>query len=166
MNLRNWWTMQEIGTRRYGRWLRWAAFIVLVVGVGLLIGALNIPGAWYAGLNKPPFNPPNWIFAPVWTVLYFLIAVVGCRVFDRNARGTAAGLWTLQMVLNYIWSPVFFSLHRIDLALVVIFGLLVSILAFAWRQWSEDRASALLFIPYAAWVGFALALNAAIFLLN
>ena len=159
--------MQETGTkRRTGRWLRWAAFIASVVCAGLLIGALNIPGAWYAGLNKPPFNPPNWIFAPVWTVLYFLIAVVGCRVFDSNARGAAAGLWTLQMMLNYVWSPVFFSLHRIELALVIIFGLFVAILAFVWHQWSEDRTAALLFVPYAAWVGFALALNAAIFLLN
>ena len=148
------------------KWRRRAAFLVVVPCAGLLIGALNIPGAWYAELNKPSFTPPNWIFAPAWTVLYFLIAEAGFRAFHSNVRGTAAKLWSVQMVLNFAWSPLFFSLHRIGLAMVVIFALLVSVLAFVRSQWFGDRSAALLFVPYAVWLGFALALNAAIFLLN
>ena len=151
---------------RRGSWWRFAAFILLVPGSGFAIGALNAPGAWYAALSKPPFNPPNWIFAPVWTVLFLMIAVAGFRTFEREPRGTAAKLWALQLALNYAWSPIFFSLHRIDVALAVIVILLSAILAFVWSQWRADRAAALLFIPYSAWVGFATILNTALFLLN
>jgi translocator protein len=151
---------------RRGRTRRFAAFIVLVPAIGLLIGAFNIPGAWYAGLNKPSFNPPDWVFAPVWTVLFVLISIAGFRTFERETHGTAATLWSLQMVLNFAWSPVFFSLHRIDWALVIVLAMLASVLAFVWSQWHEDRVASWLFVPYVAWVGFAAALNTAIFLLN
>ena len=156
------------GTARWhrGKALRFAAFILLVPAAGLLIGALNIPGAWYAGLNKPSFNPPDWVFAPVWTVLFLLIGFAGFRTFERKAQGAAATLWSLQMALNFAWSPVFFSLHRIDLALAVILPMLAAIIAFVWCQWREDLTASLCFVPYAAWVGFAAALNTAIFLLN
>jgi translocator protein len=149
-----------------GNRLRLVAFVLLVPGAGLLIGWLNIPGAWYAALNKPPFNPPDWVFAPVWTVLFVLIGFAGFRTFSRQPRGTAVMLWTLQMALNFAWSPLFFSLHRIGVALAVIVALLSTILAFVWRQWRVDRTAALLFIPYAAWVGFATILNTSLFLLN
>lgn len=153
------------------RWHRgkpglFAAFVVLVPAIGLLIGAFNVPGAWYAALNKPSFNPPNWVFAPVWTALYILISIAGFRTFEREARNAAAALWALQMALNFAWSPVFFSLHRIDLALAIILAMLAAILAFIGRQWSDDRPASWLFVPYAAWVGFAAALNAAIVRLN
>jgi len=151
---------------RFGTWLRFASFLVAVPGVGLLIGAFNLPGAWYAALHKPSFNPPDWIFAPVWTVLFILIGLAGFRTFERQPRGKAAALWALQMTLNFAWSPLFFSLHRIDVALAIILALLSAILAFIWCQWRADRVAALLFFPYAAWVGFATTLNTAILLLN
>jgi tryptophan-rich sensory protein len=153
-------------TSRRGNRFRLAAFVLLVTGTGFLIGWLNIPGAWYATLNKPPFNPPDWVFAPVWTALFVLIGVAGFRTFSRQPRGTEMILWTLQMALNFTWSPIFFSLHRIDFALAVILALFFTILAFVWRQWRVDQTAALLFIPYAAWVGFAAVLNASLFLLN
>jgi tryptophan-rich sensory protein len=149
-----------------GKAFRFAAFMLLVPAAGLLIGALNIPGAWYAQLNKPSINPPNWVFAPVWTVLFLLIALAGFRTFERKAHGVAATLWSLQMALNFAWSPVFFSLHRIDLALAIILSMLAAIIAFVWCQWREDPTASLCFVPYAAWAGFAALLNAAIFLLN
>lgn len=158
--------MQETSTETGRGWPRLALFVVVVVGTGLAIGALNIPGAWYAGLNKPSFNPPDWIFAPVWTVLFLMIAVAGHRTFEREPRGSAMKLWLLQMALNFAWSPIFFSLHRIGLALAVIAALFATIVAFLLRQWRADRVAALLFIPYAAWVGFAAVLNTALFLLN
>ncbi|MGQ7378965.1 TspO/MBR family protein, partial [Streptococcus suis] len=80
----------------------------------------NLPGGWYAGLNKPPFNPPNWIFAPVWSIVYVLIALAGARTSERAPRSRAMGLWAAQMVLNFTWSPVFFTWHRTGLALIVI----------------------------------------------
>lgn len=145
---------------------RLAAFVAATVGIGIAIGTMNLPGEWYAALNKPPFNPPNWIFAPVWSVIYVLIAVAGWRTWERERHGFAMALWAAQMALNFIWSPVFFSAHRIDLALVVILALLVTIASFIVVQWKADRAAAVLFLPYAAWVAFATLLNAGIWLLN
>src|SRR5690554_3545525 len=79
-------------------WLTLAVFLAVVIGVGSLIGILTAPGEWYAGLDKPPFNPPNWIFGPVWFVLYVLIAIAGWRTFMRNPGGLAMKLWGGQMV--------------------------------------------------------------------
>jgi tryptophan-rich sensory protein len=141
-------------------------FLLLVVGGGLAIGYLTAPGEWYASLIKPSFNPPNWVFGPVWTVLYVLIAVAGWRTFRRDRGGAAMKLWWAQLVLNFLWSPVFFAAHRIDLALIVIVLLLVFILAFIVASRRQDAVAAWLFAPYAAWVAFASALNGAIWMLN
>lgn len=141
-------------------------FIVVVVGCGFAIGYFNIPDGWYAGLSKTSFNPPNWVFAPVWSVVYVLIAIAGWRTWDNNPRSAASALWLLQMLLNYAWSPVFFTAHWIRGALAVIVALLVSVLAFIFASWRTDRVRALVFIPYAAWVVFASALNLGIVLLN
>lgn len=143
-----------------------ALFVVLVVGGGLAIGYLTAPGAWYAGLAKPWFNPPNWLFGPVWSLLYVLIAVAGWRTFERDPGGSAMKLWWAQLLLNFLWSPVFFTAQRIGLALIVVLLLLATILAFLAVSWRKDRVAAWLFVPYAAWVAFASLLNAAIFVLN
>ena len=152
--------------RKSGNWYRCAAFLCLVPAAGLLIGVLNRPGAWYAALNKPSFNPPDAVFAPVWTVLFLLIAVAGYRTYEAEPRGAAMKLWVVQMALNFAWSPIFFSLHRMDVALGVIAAMLVAIVAFIWRQWTTDRLAASLFLPYAAWVAFAMTLNLSLLLLN
>ncbi len=141
-------------------------FILLVVGGGLLIGFLTAPGPWYEALAKPSFNPPNWLFGPVWTILYVLIAIAGWRLWQRERSGAAMKLWWLQLVLNFLWSPVFFGLEQIGLALLVILALLATILAFLAAAWNLDRVSAWLFVPYAAWVAFASLLNASIWFLN
>jgi tryptophan-rich sensory protein len=95
-----------------------------------------------------------------------MIAVAGFRTFESKPRGAAMTLWLVQMALNFAWSPIFFSLHRIELAFAVIIALSGVILAFVSVQWRSDRVSAALFIPYAVWVGFATLLNGALFLLN
>ncbi len=151
---------------RARRGLSLAAFLVLVLGGGLLLGYLTAPAAWYAGLAKPSFTPPGWVFGPAWTLLYIAIALAGWRVWQRDRGGAAMKLWAAQLVLNFLWSPVFFGAHRIGLALVVILLLLATILAFIARTWPRDRAAAGLFVPYALWVAFASTLNAAIFALN
>ena len=141
-------------------------FLLLVFGGGLAIGVSTLPGDWYASLIKPSFNPPNWIFGPVWSLLYVAIAVAGWRNWQRDRAGPAMKVWGAQMLANFAWSPVFFAAHRIDLALCVILVLLGAIAVFIILSWRRDRVSALLFVPYAAWVAFASALNGSILFLN
>ena len=127
---------------------------------------MTAPGEWYAQLTKPAFNPPGWIFGPVWTVLYMLVAVAGWRAFERHRRGWPMRLWWTQLAINFLWSPVFFAAHRIGLALGVVLLLFAAILAFIAAAWRQDRVAAWLFVPYGAWVAFASALNGAIWRLN
>jgi len=141
-------------------------FILLVVGGGQLVGFLTIPGPWYEALAKPPFNPPNWLFGPVWTLLYVLIAIAGWRMWQRDRSGTPMKLWWLQLLLNFLWSPSFFAMQQVGLALVVVLAMLATIIAFIAVAWNVDRLSAWLFVPYAAWVAFASLLNASIWWLN
>lgn len=141
-------------------------FFALVLGGGLIIGAVTAPGLWYAALTRPPFSPPNWIFAPVWTGLYIMIAIAGWRVWRQGRRNRPVKLWWTQLALNFAWSPIFFSAHRIDVALGVIVLLLMTILGFILITWRQDKVASLLFAPYAAWVAFASILNGAIWLLN
>ena len=116
-----------------------ALFILLVVGIGWAIGTANLPGAWYAGLQKPPFDPPNWVFAPTWTVLYVMIAVAGWRTYlQDDATSLPMQLSLVQMILNFVWSPVFFTLHHIAFALAIILTLFAVIVGFIWVQWREN----------------------------
>ncbi|MGI9373312.1 MAG: TspO/MBR family protein [Hyphomicrobiales bacterium] len=141
-------------------------FLCIVMGGGIAIGTLTAPGDWYAALQKPPFNPPNWLFGPVWTVLYVIIAFVGWRVWQRRDAPLLRWLWIVQMGLNFLWSPVFFAAQNPTFALIIILCLLLTIVLFIRTVWHLDRRSALLFMPYAAWVGFASILNTAIVYLN
>lgn len=143
-----------------------AIFLAVVIGVGALIGVSTAPGEWYASLNKPPFNPPNWLFGPVWFALYVLIAIAGWRTFLAEPNGLGMKLWYGQMALNWLWSPVWFSLHLLWPAFIVIIAIFALILAFIANRWDRDRVSAGLFVPYALWVGFASLLNLSIAVLN
>lgn len=141
-------------------------FLILVVGGGALIGAMSAPGPWYEALTKPSFNPPNWVFAPVWTTLYVLIAIAGWLAWRQDATGSLIKLWVAQMVLNFAWSPAFFNANDIGLALAIILALLASIAAFVALAWHRQRGGAYLFLPYLVWVGFATLLNLSLFILN
>ncbi|MBN9070497.1 MAG: tryptophan-rich sensory protein [Rhizobiales bacterium] len=141
-------------------------FLLIVFGGGLAIGLLVPPGEWYASLAKPPFNPPNWLFAPVWSVLYVLIAVAGWRVWRAAPRSRAFTAWVVQLVLNFLWTPVFFGAHRIALGLVVIAVLFLTILVFIAAARRLDLPAALLFVPYALWIAFACLLNLSLLFLN
>lgn len=143
-----------------------AFFLILVVGGGIAIGIATAPGAWYVSLIKPFFNPPNWIFGPVWTALYICIAIAGWRVWLREPGGWAMKLWAAQLALNFIWSPVFFSAHRMDIALGIIILMLITIITFIVKARPKDDLAALLFLPYAAWVAFAAILNGSLLYLN
>lgn len=141
-------------------------FIVVVVAIGALIGVNTAPGEWYQSLDKPWFNPPNWIFGPVWTTLYVMIAIAGARTWLRSRMGGRMQLWGSQMLLNFLWSPIFFGMHSPPAALIVIIPMLICIIAFIILTSTRDRISMWLFVPYAAWVSFATLLNASIVYLN
>lgn len=159
--------MPTATTTPSSRWMTLAWFLLLVIGGGMAIGYATRPDAWYAALAKPSFNPPNWVFGPVWTILYVLIAIAGGRTWQRLPRtATAMSLWALQMALNFAWSPAFFALHRVDIAFVIVLAMLAAIGAFIVVSMRHDRLSALLFAPYFVWVAFATTLNGAIWRLN
>lgn len=148
-----------------------AAFLALCFGIAALGGWVTRESvaSWYPELRKPAFNPPAWVFGPVWTVLYAMIAVAGWRAWRRRAAPGAGGAFLaygVQLGLNLLWSFLFFGARQPGLALVDIAALLaaigVNVAAFA----RLDRAAAALLLPYAAWVAFAAALNFAIWRLN
>jgi tryptophan-rich sensory protein len=156
-----------IDLRAPGSWALLLAFLLAVIGVGALIGINNTPDAWYAALTKPPFNPPNWVFAPVWFTLYVLIAIAGWRTFLREGFAGTGALWLLQMVLNWAWSPTWFTLHLLWPAFAIIIAILALIVGYVVASWRRgDRVSAWLFVPYGLWVAFAATLNLSIALLN
>lgn len=147
------------------RYVKLAMFVAIVAAVALTAGQF-MPGAWYAGLAKPAWTPPNWLFGPVWSVLYLMIAVAGWLVWESEAAPSARWLWVAQLVLNGMWSPVMFGAHNITLALVVIVLMWLAIAAFIGATWRQVRTAALLFVPYLAWVSYATALNFAVRRLN
>lgn len=149
-----------------GRWSSLVVFLVLVVGGGLAIGLVTGPGEWYAQLAKPSFNPPPWVFGPVWTLLYILIAVAGWRIWRIERGGPAMVAWWVQLALNFVWSLVFFLAHDLLLALVILLCMLAVILAFIALARRLDPPAAWLFVPYALWIAFAGLLNASVWWLN
>ena len=148
-------------------WSLIAAFTLGVLVVGGAIGATNAPDEWYRALQKPPWNPPDWVFGPVWTVLYAMVGYAGARVFALEGRpGPLTRAWALQMGLNFLWTPLFFSARSLPLAGVEIAFLLAAVIAFMVAVRGRDRLSLWLFVPYAAWVGFASVLTWTIWGMN
>ncbi len=147
------------------------AFLVICLGISVAGGAATASsvGTWYQTLQKPSFNPPNWLFAPVWTALYIMIAVAGWRVWRahglRGARAAMA-LFAVQLALNLAWSFLFFGYRMIGAALIEIVLLLMAILVTTVLFWKRDRLAGMLFVPYAGWVAFATILNFALWRLN
>jgi tryptophan-rich sensory protein len=145
------------------------AFLLLTLGVGALGNIAVQPSipTWYADLLKPSFNPPNWVFAPVWTTLYIFMGVAAWRVWRiTGTRSIEMAAFAIQLALNCAWSFIFFSAHQLGAALVEILVMWVAILATLLLFWRRDRLAGLLFVPYLAWVSFATALNHAIWQLN
>ena len=146
-------------------------FVTLCLLVSAAGGAVTATSVdtWYKALAKPTFNPPDWVFAPVWTTLYFLMGVSGWRIWRRRtSRATrgALALFGLQLLFNFAWSVLFFGFQRIDLALIDIVILFVAIVANMILFLRIERLATLLLVPYVAWVAFAIVLNVSIWLLN
>ena len=142
------------------------AFVVLCVGGGSLVGLQNLPGVWYDGLVKPFFNPPAWIFGPVWAVLYAMIAIAGWRTWMRASDSGLMILWFAQLALNLTWSPVFFTYHWMLLAAFIIVLMVFLTLGFIVKSWKVDRSAALLMLPYLAWISFAAILDVSLWWIN
>jgi translocator protein len=139
----------------------------LLVLAAALFGSMFTPGAWYASLEKPSWNPPSSVFGPVWTILYVMIAIAGWLAWrNRDRSRLPIALWGGQLLLNALWSWLFFGLEQPGVAFVDIVILWLLIAAFIVAAWRISRAASLLFVPYALWVGFASALNFAIWRLN
>jgi benzodiazapine receptor len=148
-------------------------FAVLICeGVGILGSIFTIPAitTWYQALNKPFFSPPNFVFGPVWTVLYALMGVSIFLVLEKKIkvkeRNNLIYLFFLQLFLNFIWSVVFFYFHLPFLAFLEILLLWGSILLLIIKFWKYSKPASILLIPYLLWVSFATILNASIVILN
>ena len=144
---------------------RFVGLVALCLAIGGLGSAATMPEikGWYAGLAKPPFNPPNWIFGPVWSTLYVGMAWAASAAWDdRQARRT----FFIILLVNSLWSLLFFGLHRPDLALIDILGYLILLGIWIRQLWPQHRGAALLQLPHLLWVSFATLLNASIWWLN
>lgn len=139
-------------------WICFAIFLGACFGAGAT-GGLFPPGAWYEKLDKPAWTPPDWAFPVVWTTLYVCIAFAGARVAVSPDNGIAMALWSLQIALNGLWTPVFFGLKRMRLGLIVLVCLWLAVLATLVALWAVDPLAGSLFIPYLVWVSIAGALN-------
>ncbi|MBY0298975.1 MAG: tryptophan-rich sensory protein [Methylobacterium sp.] len=147
--------------------------VLLAASTGPIFTTPNIP-TWYAGLAKPDFTPPNWLFPVAWTILYALMALACWRVLGtapvpgeaRRTRRLALAAFFLQVALNAAWTPVFFGAHDLLGGLVVIVALLVMILCTIRLFWPLDRPAALMLLPYAGWVSYATLVNAAVWRMN
>lgn len=142
--------------------------VPLAVGLGgsFFVNSFN----WYNSLNKPVFNPPGWIFVPVWTVLYLLMGVsfflVWKRGFADKSGRAALACFILQLVFNAVWTPIFFGMKQPLIAFADIILLWLAIAATIICFYKVSKTSAILLVPYIAWVSFAVVLNAAIWMLN
>jgi translocator protein len=152
--------------------LRLVVSIVACLAAGAVgsVFTRNAILTWYAALEKPPFNPPNWLFAPVWTLLYILMGIAAFLVWRKGLENrqvrTALILFLIQLVLNALWSVVFFGLESPLYGFIVIVVLWVAILFTILKFYRISLASSVLLWPYLLWVTFAAVLNSSIWLLN
>ena len=145
--------------------------ILLTMSIGGLSSYATMDGVtgWYTTLHKPSFNPPNYLFGPVWSLLYLLMGVslsMILRAEKSPARSKAIAAFTVQLILNFFWSIIFFRFHAVGIALVEIVLMWAAILRMIIAFYRVNKSASLIQIPYIAWVSFASILNAAIFYLN
>jgi translocator protein len=157
---------------RTNKWMALAGFIAVCLAVGGLAGWVTSQSVveWYPTLNKPSWNPPPWIFAPVWTTLYVMMGVAAWLVWMKNIRFSgvrvALILFGVQLALNGLWSFLFFKFHSPAWALVDILALLATLALTVVAFFNQSKLAGLLLVPYLAWVSFATFLNYTIWQLN
>lgn len=149
-------------------------YLKLIVSVGVCLSVGFIAGmftsssisSWYSGLVKPFFNPPNWVFGPVWTILYVLMGVSLYLVWTRSPSRIAVTFFIIQLMLNFLWSFLFFYFKNPLLAFIDIILLLIMIILTIIQFYPISKTAAFLLIPYILWVSFATILNFSIYYLN
>lgn len=144
--------------------------ITMLCGAAGGLITVNAVHTWYPGIRKPGFNPPNWLFGPVWSTLFILIGIAAYMVWRKrqliSRPSLVAWVYTLQLLLNLAWSFLFFYLHQVGAAFAEILLLLAVILWNGWLFYRTDKTAGLLFIPYFLWVSFAAVLTYNIYILN
>lgn len=156
---------------KQNKWISLFVFVALCLFVEFFASywTMESVSTWYPTLNKPSWTPPSWLFGPVWTVLYLMIAISGWMIYsseNSRHRTFALSLYGIQLALNFLWSFFFFSLQRPLLGLIDITLLCVFIILTMLKAWQVRPLASLLLLPYLIWVLFATALNASIWLLN
>lgn len=150
-------------TRRQG--LALAGFVGVTFCAPLL-GIFGRPGVWYAALNKPEWNPPGWIFGPVWTLLYLMMAVAAWLIWKQEGWRRALGLYFIQLVLNAAWTPIFFGAHELGWALVEMILLWSAVLLTLCSFFRISKPAGWMLAPYLGWVTFAAFLNFTLWRMN
>lgn len=145
--------------------------LIIPLSVGAVAGMFTSQAVpiWYASLNRPSFNPPNWVFGPVWTSLYILLGISFFLIWKEKPspnRNLAITVFAIQMLLNFAWSFIFFYFNLIGAALIEIILLWISIISMIYLFYKIKPAAAYLNIPYLLWVSFATILNAGYYFLN
>ncbi|MFN3970436.1 MAG: tryptophan-rich sensory protein TspO [Gemmobacter sp.] len=146
----------------------WGLFLTFLTacGAAAATGAMFEPGAWYKELRKPRWTPPGWVFPLTWTVLYLCMAASAARIAMLPDSGQALAFWAAQIAFNTLWTPVFFGLHRIRAAMVVMVGLWTTVALTLVSFWALDPVAGWLFAPYLVWVTIAGALNFTVWRMN
>jgi tryptophan-rich sensory protein len=141
-----------------------------LVGLAATLFTISAIPTWYATLNKPSFSPPNWVFGPVWTTLYFLMGLSAFLIWKKGLKNKkvkrALTYFFIQLVFNFLWSVLFFGLHNPLLGLLDIVLLLISIVLTIIIFYKISKAASYLLIPYFLWVSFATILNLSLVVLN
>jgi benzodiazapine receptor len=139
---------------------------IVVTFCAALLGIFGQPGTWYDALNKPEWNPPPWIFGPVWSLLYAIMAVAAWLVWQREGWRRAMMLYFIQLALNAAWTPIFFGAHQLGWALVEIILLWIAILMTMLAFLRVSKPAGWLLAPYLAWATFAAFLNFTLWRMN
>jgi len=158
--------------RKRFQFLPFVINLMIPLFFGVLGGLITINSVrtWYPGIQKPSWNPPNWLFGPVWSTLFIIIGISAYLVWRKRDKivhfPRTVAIYFIQLVLNLVWSYLFFYHHMIGAALIEIFALLVAIVINGIMFYKIDKTAGILFIPYFLWVSFAAFLTYNIFILN
>lgn len=146
----------------------WPLFLTFLAacGAAATTGAVFKPGAWYDSLKKPVWTPPDWVFPLAWTTLYLLMSLAAMRVAGTGGGVQGLAFWSLQIAMNTLWTPVFFGLRRMRMAMGVMVCLWLSVAATTWVFFSVDFVAGLMLVPYLIWVSIAGALNFTVMRMN
>lgn len=159
----------QLPTRLKNHWRSLIIFFAMIIAIQLVGNLVTMPAIpeWYRNLVRPSWSPPNWLFGPVWTLLYIMLAISGWLLWTQTPRSKALTFYFVQLFFNAVWSPLFFGIKQIEVAfacLVIMFVFALLTMVTAFKQ--EQKAVGWMFVPYCVWLLYATSLNGAIVVLN